>query len=179
VRGWLVPQAQAPWHMLGLVSSSGLHASHAMFPPGMLPRLGYLGTAGVAGGIWGDTGLSPGPMGCSSVFPFTPSGSNCVSALTTVSSQTRMGNCSSRSPDPFWAEVWGQGLPLQSCNQDVPAAFHRLGGLCFPAGDHSPFAGFFTCFWQHEVDATISRVPLPRTAALSPSLFVHLLPMPG
>lgn len=54
--------------MLDLTLSSGLHASHAMFLPGTLPCLGYLGTAGVVGGIWGDTGLITGPAGCSAMF---------------------------------------------------------------------------------------------------------------
>lgn len=70
--------------MLDLTLSSGLQASHATFPPGTLPCLGYLGTAGAAGGIWGHTGLSPATTGCSAVFCaaisylFTPPGSNCV-----------------------------------------------------------------------------------------------------
>lgn len=43
-----------------------------------------------------------------------------------------MGNCSSRSPDPFHAQVWGQGLPCRAVTTMYQLTFRDLVSDTFP-----------------------------------------------
>lgn len=102
---------------------------------------------------WGDTGLRPGPMRCSVLLPPTRSPHLAVTAsftsclglrfqLQAASSQTRIGNCSSRSPDPFCPNTLGPGAALWIRNQNVAADFQELrGSQLLSGGRNSPPLG--------------------------------------
>lgn len=89
---------------------------------------------------WGNTGLRLSPMRWSVLLSptrsphlaATASSSSCPGLhfqLWTASSQTRISNCSSRSPDPFCPNTLEAGAALCIHNEKVAADFQGLRGL--------------------------------------------------